>query len=487
MSYVSCGRRPVSTVKTRTLGLMRQAISRMAMPSIWKLVQMATRAASKVSNAQPITSCGSWSSYSTPSSPISHSSKVMMSFSATMAVYSSFCGVALPDLARHRGAIPIRQLQAPVPARSRRPSGRVLCRSIPRRSCAGRRTGTTRPRRAPPGRPRPGAPRRPAPARPVCGGAAAGQWPRSRRGRHLAAVGLTAPRGSLQADSRDPMGGAGMRAAVHAELEAADLLPEALLQAQRDLLQFGLGARHGEVTERLAGAGHAGAAQAEVVEREADLGHPRDHLVQPRLGYTGQDEVLLAGQANVAPVRLREVGDLHGLFAGDLADEDREAHVVQALLLLPVDAQVIGMAERLRRLHNVFQPAPQPLLHGAAHAVHAIVVDQELQARLGPREAVLGVFTPDVQDGPGGGQHVIRLDEDAQVARNARGRREAAADAHAESQPLAVGSRLPRADEGDAVDLRRVALVGAGGDGDLVLARQVEVLDMGQEIRHYLV
>jgi len=49
----------VSTVKTRTSGLIRQAMSRMAMPSIWKLVQTATRSDAKVSSAQRITSWGS--------------------------------------------------------------------------------------------------------------------------------------------------------------------------------------------------------------------------------------------------------------------------------------------------------------------------------------------------------------------------------------------------------------------------------------------
>ncbi len=65
-SYVSWGRRPVSTVKTRTWGSMRQAMSRMAMPSAWKLVQMETRSPN-VSRAQARISWGSWSSSSTPS------------------------------------------------------------------------------------------------------------------------------------------------------------------------------------------------------------------------------------------------------------------------------------------------------------------------------------------------------------------------------------------------------------------------------------
>ena len=49
----------VMDVNTRTSGRMRQAMSRIAMPSIWKLVHTATRSRAKVSSAQPMTSCGS--------------------------------------------------------------------------------------------------------------------------------------------------------------------------------------------------------------------------------------------------------------------------------------------------------------------------------------------------------------------------------------------------------------------------------------------
>src|ERR1700716_246097 len=57
-------------------------MSRMAMPSVWKLVQIATRSLEKVLSAHSMTSCGSWSSYSTDSSPASQSSSTTRSSSA---------------------------------------------------------------------------------------------------------------------------------------------------------------------------------------------------------------------------------------------------------------------------------------------------------------------------------------------------------------------------------------------------------------------
>src|SRR5207253_4554615 len=78
-------------------------------------------------------------------------------------------------------------------------------------------------------------------------------------------------------------------------------------------------------------------------------------------------------------------------------------------------------------------------------------------------------------------QHLDRLllgDEDAHVARDPGHRREAAADADGEALPSLVDD----ADERDAVDLRRVAAVGAGGDRVLVLPRQVAEVGVAVEV-----
>ena len=163
--------------------------------------------------------------------------------------------------------------------------------------------------------------------------------------------------------------------------------------------------------------------------------------------------------------------------AGDVAQEDREADVVQPGLLL----------RRGRRGGRPCRPASgppcsgferpaEPLFDGLFDTLDAVVVDQELQARLGPRQAVAQVGPPDVEDGLRDDQRFVLRDEDAQVARDARRRRQPAADA----QRKPVAAVLARADEDDAVDLGRVALGRARRDGDLVLARQIEVVAVGR-------
>jgi hypothetical protein len=93
------------------------------------------------------------------------------------------------------------------------------------------------------------------------------------------------------------------------------------------------------------------------------------------------------------------------------------------------------------------------------------------------------VDSPDVEDRLGDRDRVLGRDEDAEMLRDARRRGEPAADAHREPEPLGpVVGHLAGADEVDAVDLGRVALVGARRHRDLVLARQVEVLLVGDEV-----
>src|SRR5215208_6205476 len=136
---------------------------------------------------------------------------------------------------------------------------------------------------------------------------------------------------------------------------------------------------------------------------------------------------------------------------------------------------MIGLAGGPGGDGEILEAPAKPFLDGCPHALGAVIVDQELQAGLGAREAVLQILAPDVEDGPGGWESVLGLDEDTEVARDARRRGEPAAHADAEAKPLTFRPGLAGADEDDAVDLRGVALVGASRDGDLVLARQVEV------------
>ncbi len=57
-------------------------------------------------------------------------------------------------------------------------------------------------------------------------------------------------------------------------------------------------------------------------------------------------KVLLARQADIAAEGFGEVGELDGLLAGDLAQEDREADVAEPVLALRVHAQVIERTDR---------------------------------------------------------------------------------------------------------------------------------------------
>ena len=59
------------------------------------------------------------------------------------------------------------------------------------------------------------------------------------------------------------------------------------------------------------------------------------------LRHVGDDEVLLARDADVAADALGEVGDRDHLVAGDEPEVDRNADVAEALLLLRVDAEVV--------------------------------------------------------------------------------------------------------------------------------------------------
>ena len=78
------------------------------------------------------------------------------------------------------------------------------------------------------------------------------------------------------------MVGAGVRTAVHAQLEPLDVLPKRSSSRSTISLHLRLGLGDGVVAERLAGAADAGAAHTVDVQREADLREPPDDLVDAR-------------------------------------------------------------------------------------------------------------------------------------------------------------------------------------------------------------
>ena len=127
----------------------------------------------------------------------------------------------------------------------------------------------------------------------------------------------------------------------------------------------------------------------------------------------------------------------------------------------------------------VGQRVAEAALDLRAHALGPEVVDHELEPGLDAGEAVAQVFLPRVEERAQDRQRLVDRDEDAELACEPRHGRQAAADEDREA-----GLAVPHdADERDAVDLGRVAAVRAGGDRDLVLARQVGVVRVAVEER----
>ncbi len=157
---------------------------------------------------------------------------------------------------------------------------------------------------------------------------------------------------------------------------------------------------------------------------------------------------------------------------------DGNADVVEPRLALFVDAEVVGRLNSDCRKGIVLELLAEPRLDALAHAVGADRVDHELEPRLHPRDAVAQVFRPHRGDRAEDLVRVLLGDEDAHVLRDPRHRREAAADVDGEALAAVVGDRP---DQRDAVDLGRVAPVGARGDRILVLPRQVRPVGVAVE------
>src|SRR5262245_29350759 len=292
-----------------------------------------------------------------------------------------------------------------------------------------------------------------------------------------AAAVLVARRRPLEAEVGDPVLRTRVRAAVEVETEIGDLRSEALLQRLDQAAEPRLRLSHREVAVRLAGAGDPGRPDVIHVEWEADRGELGARGLDVGVGHVRDDEVLLARDTDVAAEALGEVGDRDHLVAGDKAEVHGHADVAEPGLLLLVDADVIARRDRSGGEREVLERAAEPRLDALPHALRAGVVDNELEPRLHPRDAVAEVLAPDTRDA---GEHLDRLffrDENAEVPREARHRRESAADPDGEALPALVED----ADERDAVDLGGVAAIGAGGDRVLVLARQIDEIGVAVE------
>ena len=178
-----------------------------------------------------------------------------------------------------------------------------------------------------------------------------------------------------------------------------------------------------------------------------------------------------------APACSAEIGDRDQLVAGDQAEANGNAHRAEARLACGWMPRWFPCRVAAARASSS-RSCGRVVLSTSARMPSAPMSSTMNFSRAFTRETrYLQILAPCVEDR---GEHLDGLvlrDEDAEVAREARHRREAAADEHAE----ALAALVDHADEGDTVDLRRVAAVGAGGDRVLVLARQVRVVRVAVE------
>ena len=162
--------------------------------------------------------------------------------------------------------------------------------------------------------------------------------------------------------------------------------------------------------------------------------------VRVDVGDAGDDEVLLARQPDVAAERLDEVRDGDQLVARREPELDGHSDVGEPVLLLGVHADVRGGLRRDRRQLEPLERAAELRLDALEHSLDADVVDHELQARLHARHAVLQILAPHGRDRAEDLVRLLLRDEDAEVARDARHRREPAADLHRVALAAVVAS-----------------------------------------------
>ena len=143
------------------------------------------------------------------------------------------------------------------------------------------------------------------------------------------------------------------------------------------------------------------------------------------------------------------------------------------------DADVVVALEVRRGRHAAGQLAAQAALELLAVGLGPDRVDQELQPRAAALLAVLLGVAEDRGDAGDDLRRLLGLDEDVEPAGEVRRARQAAADPQVEAR-RAVGR--DHAGQRDIVDQAARAVLAAAGDRDLVLARQVRVELVAEEV-----
>src|SRR4051812_1097614 len=289
---------------------------------------------------------------------------------------------------------------------------------------------------------------------------------------------------ALDADVGDLMLRAARRAAreVQAEVLAVAVGRDVLVEERGDLLGAAALRPHlRQPAELLARA----RLQRAVEERRLRLQLLGERLGEQVLDPVGgdprQQHVLLVGQAHLGmgAVLAGEADELEQLARLQAADRDAEADRGVLAVVLGRDADVVVAAQLRRLLDAAAQLAAHAALELLAEGLGAHAVEDELEARLAARLPVLVAVAEDRRDVLGDLGGLLGRDEDVDPAREAGRRRQAAADADVEAGDAVLGDR---AGQREVVDQAAGAVLGAARDRDLVLAREVRIELVPEEV-----
>ena len=288
---------------------------------------------------------------------------------------------------------------------------------------------------------------------------------------------------ALDADVGDLVLGAARRAAreVQAEVLAVAVPGHVRVEELGDLGRAVLGVDLGQPAELLAGAGLQPAREQLGLGRELlgeRLGQQR---VDALVGDPRQQHVLLVGEPDLGDGRVLagEPHELVQLVAAQAPDRHAEADRGVLAVGLRGHADVVVAAQVGGDAGGAPDVVPEPLDELLAQAVGPDLVDQELQPRLAALGAVLVGVAEDRGDPGDDLGRLLRRDEDVDRAREARRAGEPAADADVEAGGAVL---VDRARQRDVVDEAARAVLLAARDGDLVLAREVRVELVVEEV-----
>ncbi len=134
------------------------------------------------------------------------------------------------------------------------------------------------------------------------------------------------------------------------------------------------------------------------------------------VGDAGDDEVLLAREADVPALAGRELCHGEHLVAGDQAEVHRCTDRADPCLVLRLDAHVVGgiAIERLER--EVGQRVAEAQLDLFPHPLRSAIVDHELHPSFDARDAVAQILLPGIEQRPHHRHRLVLADPDAEVA-----------------------------------------------------------------------